>query len=340
VCILQVRPPLSNLPVPAVLCANVRCPRLAVALHLEGSGPATLQAGLSGVSATLDATSRITMTVHSASCAITPSEQQQSSSQQGGGDAAGAGGATGAATLLQAPCVSFVLLHQMDVGEATASEAHDNERADRDAAKGRTPPFLALGYRPPGVQETELETQLMAHDTGLGPRGGFGAANGHDAGVQRSESMQSTRSAGSSGGVDEAPDNLLSSLQNRSAVLRGESANPRKWGTGSNVDPDAVRVAVGSLSRRLGLLQGSQMLGSVRGEVAPVEAYVDAPALLRVLEFGVALRARLFAGDKAFSECASCKHFSACARVSTASTHRFALPPVCMHISSCHRIAI
>jgi hypothetical protein len=147
---VQVRPPLSYVPVPAVLCASVRCPRVAVALHLAGARPATLHAGLSGFHATLDATSRISTVVHSASCAITAmrSSLGEGVEQRGFDD-------YGSSTLLQAPCVSYVLLHQMDGGEATGDGGAATPRRTALGSGGNNdgpPTFLTFAYRPPGVE--------------------------------------------------------------------------------------------------------------------------------------------------------------------------------------------
>ena len=68
----------------------------------------------------------------------------------------------------------------------------------------------------------------------------------------------------------------------------------------------SVDAAAASLRSRLSRLRGSEMLGSVLIDIAPIEAFVDTPALLGLLELGLALQTRVALGDAEFARCVSC----------------------------------
>jgi hypothetical protein len=135
---VQVEPPLNKLKIAAVLCATISCPRFGVNAHLGGGSPKVLSAQLSGYSATLDATSRISQTVDSALIQLNPMPVEAGSSSSG---------RSLPVTLLQAPCGSLMLLHQSEHTSASALPA--DQQGSSGCAGGR---FLTLSYRPPGVQ--------------------------------------------------------------------------------------------------------------------------------------------------------------------------------------------
>jgi hypothetical protein len=143
---VQVEPPLNKLRIAAVLCASIKCPRFGVNAQLGGGSPKVLSAQLSGYSATLDATSRISQTVDSALIQLIPMPAEAGSSSSG---------RSPPVTLLQAPCGSLMLLHQSEHTSASALPA--DERGSVGCAGGR---FLTLSYRPPGVQVMSL---LLRH---------------------------------------------------------------------------------------------------------------------------------------------------------------------------------
>jgi hypothetical protein len=136
---MQVEPPLSKLWIDAVLCASIKCPRFGIEAHFGGESPKVLSAQLSGYSATLDATSRISQTVDSALIQLTPEPAEPGTPGRG----------VPPVTLLQAPCGSLITLHQSpNTGHMEASALVANERVGAKSAPGR---FLTLSYRPPGV---------------------------------------------------------------------------------------------------------------------------------------------------------------------------------------------
>ena len=166
----------------------------------------------------------------------------------------------------------------------------------------------------------------MARDVGFGQQGGL--RNGEsrfkiDRALNANRSASNgSRGSGTSGTLQE--DNIMAGFQrNESASFKSNSqshsgrslfGHSLSFGAssseGGGLQRDStnsaaqVHAAEDSLRRRLALLHGSQLLGSVRGNVAPTEAYLDAAALLRLLEFGIALQAALTSGDLAFSKCA------------------------------------
>jgi hypothetical protein len=280
---MQVRPPLSHLPVPATLCASVHCPRVALALHLQGSSPSVLHAGISGYSATLDGTSRISQTIQSALCSISKSTLPCVAHE------AANTGTPAHAILLQAPCVSFVLLHQMADGDARASDA---SQLPQQVERG-SHPFLSLSYRPPGVTETELEAEVLGLASLSRPHSSRPGETSNGGGL----SMNSPHSPAASDTQAEAAPQLL-----RPRCARSKDGGGK----------DDVRAAAAVLKERVGRLQGSKMLGSVIVEVAPTEAFMDAPALLCLLETAIALQSAVAAGDTAFSRCALGCFLSSC----------------------------
>lgn len=145
---VQVQPPLSRLPIAAILCATARCPRIGLVVHTGGASPQALHATVSMYSAALDATSRISQTVQSAKIELGPSTPDSDGN-----------GMEDAVALLEAPCTSFVLLHQYD--DCESMEADTSVPAQGDEAT----PLITMLYRPPGVQvcvQLQLEPAPVA----------------------------------------------------------------------------------------------------------------------------------------------------------------------------------
>ena len=104
-------------------------------MHTGGPLPQALHAAVSMYSASLDTTSRISQTVQSAKVELGPSTPSPDGT-----------GLDNAVALLEAPCTSFVLLHQYDDCDGMDNQPRGLEEGDQAA------PLITMLYRPPGVQ--------------------------------------------------------------------------------------------------------------------------------------------------------------------------------------------
>eukprot|EP00892_Ulva_mutabilis_P007162 jgi/Ulvmu1/4818/UM020_0103.1 len=272
-----ITPLLSNPSLPIRFCACVHIPRIGFNILLERPAPSVLFGMLTGCSVTLDMSSRCAFILKTAEVGIRSGHSTVPAT-----DAHARG-----THLLHSPCFSFAQLH----------DSHHSQHAR--GTKARLPhstgcqTFLSGTFVPCGNHE-DVDSELVSapFDTIHQPfnahtaAGGFGLSGrgGSHTGESYSDRdyVPSPSGSATSHDVPVIHEELRSSQRQRQAR------------------------ATELLNQRIQKLRGDILFGTVSATVAPVEAFIDSAALVRILELGLQLCTDLRQGDIFMQQAAGC----------------------------------
>lgn len=270
---MQIVPFLSDPSVPVRFCACMSIPRIGFNILLERPDKAVLFGALTGCSASLDVSS----------CCYFAIESSEVGIRAGHGTAPTTDGHVRGTHLLHSPCLSFAQLqHSYHPHQSGAKTQIPSSMKSQTFLHGKLEPCGVVG---PGADADApcapfdtVNLNMNLHtpsNSGNAFRGSSYAGEAH-----------SDR--------DYFPSPSGSAASHEVPVIHEEL----RWS-----QRDRQIRATELLKQRIQQLRGDVLLGTVSATIAPLEAFIDSVALVRLLELGMQLCSEVRQGDVFFQQC-------------------------------------
>lgn len=254
---------------PVRICAALSIPRVGFSVLLERPDASVLFGALAGCSATLDVTSRCSFAIEAAEIGV----------RAGHGRTPATVSHTRGTHLLHSPCLSFAQLQH-------SYHPRSSQDGEADVHSSMQPQKFLHGTITPcgaGGGDTDPEPPHAPFDTAQPPFNVHAAPHGvHVSNV-------SVRSSSHAGEDREYVPSPSGSAASHDVPAMHEEM---RWSQRHR----QVR-ATELLKERMQKLRGDILLGSVSVTIAPLEAFIDSAALVRVLELGMQLCSEVQQGD-------------------------------------------
>lgn len=270
---MQIVPFLSDPSVPVRFRACVSIPRIGFNILLERPDKAVLFGALTGCSASLGVSSCCYFAIESAEVGI----------RAGHETAPTTGGHVRGTHLLHSPCLSFAQLQH---------RYHPHQSGGKAKAPGctKSQTFLHGKLEPCGVDclGADAEAPCAPFDTvnlNFNMHAAPSCSNAFH-GSSHAEEGHSDR--------DYVPSPSGSATSHEVPVMHEEL----RWS-----QRDRQIRATELLKQRMQKLRGDVLIGTVSATIAPLEAFIDSAALVRLLELGMQLCSEVRQGDVFFQQC-------------------------------------